>query len=66
VVEPKIFYEPSLVGEDDNIFYQAGAFPTRAEAQKVLDIWKAEGRQEEMVLNMVSVYETAEEWQADR
>ena len=59
-------YEPVLIDGDDNIFYQAGAFPKEQEAQKVLDIWRAEGRTEEMAINIVSIYETAEEWLANR
>jgi hypothetical protein len=66
VAEAKLVYEPVLIDGDDNICYQAGAFPTGQEAQKVLDIWRAEGRTEEMAINIVSVYETAEAWLAAR
>ena len=60
-------YEPVLITEGDgNIFYQAGLFHNETEAQKVLEIWRAEGRTEEMAINLVAVYETAEEWMADR
>jgi len=52
--------------DGDGIVYQAGAFPTEAEAQKVLDVWTAEGRREPMHINVVPVYGTAEEWQANR
>lgn len=52
--------------DGDGILYQAGAFPTEAEAQRVLDIWTAEGRCEPMLMNIVPVYSTADEWQADR
>ena len=62
-----MMYEPVLISEPDgNIFYQAGAFPSEAEAQKALDIWRAEGRSEEMAINIVAVYDTAEEWLRDR
>jgi hypothetical protein len=66
VAEPRTFYEPVLLDDDENVIYQAGTFPIEAEAQKVLDIWHAEGRQEAMALNVVTLYETAEQWQADR
>jgi hypothetical protein len=60
-------YEPVLISDrDGNIFYQAGLFPNEAEARKVLEIWRAEGRAEEMAINLVPAYETAEEWMADR
>jgi hypothetical protein len=60
-------YEPVLLRDDeDAIVHQAGAFATEAEAQKVLDVWRAEGRQEPMAVNLVHVYDSAQEWQADR
>ena len=67
VTRTGILYEAVLMRDDgDGIVYQAGAFPTEAEAQKVLDIWSAEGRREPMHINVVPLYGTAEEWQADR
>lgn len=60
-------YEPVLISyPDGNIFYQAGLFPNETEAEKVLEIWRAEGRTEEMAINIVPVYETAEHWRADQ
>lgn len=60
-------YEPVLISEPDgNVSYQAGVFPTQAEAEKVLAIWRSEGRTEEMAVNFVQVYDTADEWFADR
>ena len=46
--------------------YQAGAFSTEAEAEKVLDIWRAEGRMERMTINLVTFYVSVEDWQANR
>ena len=66
VAAPSFLYEPVLLSDDDSMIYQAGAFPTEAEARKVLDIWRAEGRGEAMAVNMVPLYQTAEEWHADR
>jgi hypothetical protein len=67
VPEPRVLYEAVLLRSDeDGIVYQAGAFSTEAEARKVLDVWRAEGRQEPMAVNLVAVYDSAEEWQADR
>jgi hypothetical protein len=62
-----LLYEPVILRDDeDGIVYQGGAFPTEAEAQKVLDIWRSEGRSEPMAVNLVTVYQTAEQWIADR
>jgi hypothetical protein len=64
---PSVVYEPVLLRDDeDGIVHQGGAFPTEAEAQKVLDIWRSEGRSERMAVNLVPVYQTAEQWIADR
>lgn len=54
--------------DEDGIVYQAGAFTTEVEAQKVLDIWQAERRRgtEPMAINVVPVYRSAEHWDADR
>ncbi|NJC69867.1 hypothetical protein HC031_09065 [Planosporangium thailandense] len=65
--EPRLLYEPVLLRDDEEgIVYQAGAFSTEAEAQKVIDIWRAEGRREPTAINLVTVYESAEQWEADR
>jgi hypothetical protein len=67
VPEPRVLYEAVLLREDeDGLVYQAGAFPSEAEAQKVLDIWRAEGRREPMAVNVVAVYQSVEDWQANR
>ena len=62
-----VIYEPVfLCVDDEGIFHQAGAFLTEREAQKVLSIWRDEGRTEEMAINLVTVYESAEQWNAQR
>lgn len=62
-----MLYEPVLLDDaDEGIIYQAGAFRSEADAQAVLDIWRAEGRTEPMSINLVTVYESVSEWQADR
>jgi hypothetical protein len=67
VTRPGVIYEAVLMREDgDYIVYQAGGFPTEAEAQKVLDVWTAESRREPMHINVVPPYGSAEEWQANR
>ncbi|GAA0918785.1 hypothetical protein GCM10009558_029730 [Virgisporangium aurantiacum] len=39
VPEAELVFEPVLIGgRDGNIFYQAGAFPSEQEAQKVLKL----------------------------
>jgi hypothetical protein len=43
-----------------------GAFPSRAEAEAVLEVWRREGRTEPLALNLLPVYETAAQWQEDR
>jgi hypothetical protein len=36
------------------------------DAQAVLDIWQAEGRTEPTAINLVTVYESVDDWQANR
>ena len=65
--EPRTLYEPVLLTDDEEgVAYQAGAFSSQAEAEKVLEIWRQEGRPEAMAINFVTVYDTAAEWYADR
>lgn len=64
---PVVLWLPCLVDSaTDQVVYEAGAFTTEEEAQKVLDIWHAEGRTEPMALNIVHFYETSGEWVSDR
>jgi hypothetical protein len=64
---PSVVYEPVLMRHDeDGIVHQGGAFLDEVEAQKVLDLWRSEGRKEPMAINLVPVYRTAEQWIADR
>ncbi|MEV4622574.1 hypothetical protein AB0J74_28165 [Asanoa sp. NPDC049573] len=65
-VEPRLMYEPvQLAADEEDIVHQAGAFPVEAEPQKVLEIWRSEGVQAPLAINVVPVYETAEHWQAE-
>ncbi len=64
--EPRVLYEPVLLSEAGDIDFQAGAFADEREAERVLDMWRAEGRTEEMAINLVPVYDTAEEWREDQ
>ena len=67
VPKPRVLWEPVLLRDDEEgIIHWPGAFPTETEAQKVLDVWRAEGRREPMAINVVHVYDSAEDWQADR
>jgi hypothetical protein len=64
---PRLLYEPVMLrADEDGMIVQAGAFPSEAEAQKVLDIWRGEGRREPLAINIVPVFDSAEQWQADR
>ena len=64
---PDRLYEPVLVTADgEGVFYQVGAFETEAEAQTVLEIWRSEGRTEEMAVNVVQVFRSVDEWQSSR
>lgn len=64
---PKVLYEPVLLDPStDNVVYQGGAFSSDEEAQAVLAVWRSEGRTEPMAVNIVAVYRSVEEWQADR
>lgn len=54
---PNRLYEPVLITKDgEGILFQAGAFRTHADAQAVLEIWRSEGRTEEMAVNVVTVW----------
>ena len=67
VAQRESIYIPVLMREDlEGILYQAGAFPTEAEAQRVLDLWARDGRSEPMLINVVQIYATADEWEAAR
>lgn len=59
-------YVPCLISEHDDIAYEAGGFSTEAEAQRVIDIWIGEGRTGPTAINLISIYSSVEEWQADR
>ena len=64
---PELLYEAVQIAPDgDGVIYQAGAFRTEADAQAVLAVWRAEGRTEQMAVNLVPVYSSVEQWQADR
>lgn len=41
---------------------RAGAFATKAEAQKVLDYWRAVGHTSPMAIRTLPVWGTADEW----
>lgn len=65
--DPVVFYEPVLLdNETESIQYQAGAFPTEELAQQVLDVWRREGRKDQMAINVVTYYTTVEEWNENR
>lgn len=64
---PGQLYEPVLVTEDgEGVVYQAGVFETGAEAQEVLEIWRSEGRTDEMAVNVVQVFRSVDEWRSSR
>ena len=64
---PRVVWVPVLLTEDEeHQIYQGGAFSDELEAQKVLDVWRAEGRREPMAINVITCYDTADEWEADR
>jgi hypothetical protein len=50
----------------DGIVYQAGAFRSEADAQAVLEVWRAEGRTEPMAVNGVPRFGSVQSWQANR
>lgn len=45
---------------------QAGAFPTEAEARRLLDRLDITGLYTELSINMVAVHQTVEDWEWDR
>jgi hypothetical protein len=46
--------------------YEAGAIWSQSEAQKLLDLWRSEGREQPMAVNISPLYESVEAWIADR
>ena len=64
---PRVVWVPCLMSEDDDhIVYEGGAFQTEEEAQKVIDAWGSEGRREPTAINVIPIFDTFEDWQADR
>ena len=61
-----LIYVPVRLPDDRDGIVRGGAFESESEAQKVLDIWRSDGRTEHMAIESLPVYETADEWQADR
>lgn len=52
-----------LVFDDDDVTeVRAGAFPTRAEAERVLEHWRADGHRSPMAVRTLPVWGTAAEW----
>jgi hypothetical protein len=65
--DPRVIYEPVLIDDETgSIQYQAGAFPTEEMAQRVLDIWRREGRTDKMAINAITFYSTVEDWHQAR
>ena len=59
-------YVPCLLYPSGEIAFSAGAFVTEDLAQVVIERWKAEGRTEEMAINILSLYDTVEDWESDQ
>ena len=67
MVPPLTLWVPCLLDStSDQVIFEAAAFMTETEAQRVLDVWRAEGRTEPMAVNIIPLYETSDEWLADR
>ena len=63
----RVVWVPVILTEDEeHQIDQGGEFSDEAEARKVLDVWRAEGHREPMAINVITCYETADEWEADR
>ena len=64
---PRTLCVPCLTSDDeDHIVHEAGAFLDKAEAQKVFDVWRRDGRVEPAAFNIIKLYDTAADWQKDR
>lgn len=62
-----VIYIPCLLTSDTkHVLYEAGGFPSEAEAQKVLDIWRTERRTEPTAINVLTLFESAADWQNNR
>jgi len=60
---PKVVWVPWLMSDDDDhVVYEGGAFQTEADAQKVIDTWRSEGRGEPTAINVIPIFETFEDW----
>ena len=67
MIPPQILWIPCITHEDDEHIYEGGAFRTEAEAQRVLDIWRTEGRPEHLLaINLLPLYDSVDEWNSDR
>ncbi|WP_204010021.1 hypothetical protein [Virgisporangium aurantiacum] len=65
--EPALAWAVEYTDErDPGSRFQAGAFTTEAQAQKLLDQLVASGRHEDLWINMIPVHETVEDWEWDR
>ena len=62
----------TLAGRREDLdLYDLGAFTTEAEATKAMEQWLEDertrgGRASETAINIVAVYDTADEWAANR
>lgn len=64
---PTTLWLPCLLDADsDQIIHEAGAFASEVEAEKVLAIWRAEGRTEPMAVNIVPFHDSSDDWYEDR
>lgn len=63
---PKMLFVPALLNSDGSIDYEAGAFTTEGEAKRVVDEWRSDGETKPTAINLIPLYETAEEWREDR
>jgi hypothetical protein len=72
--EPRIVWIPqaTLEGSRDDVnIFDIGAFTSETEARRAADQWLAErpsrwGEPPQIDMNVVAVYESAEEWQRDQ
>jgi len=64
---PQAIYEPVLLNAETlDVEGQAGAFRSEVEARKVLERWREEGVTQEMAVNVVGLFDSFEEWLANR
>jgi hypothetical protein len=68
MIPPKMAWMPCWLSDDtENIVFTQCILPSQEEAEKVVEVWRSEGREDWLLMiNTVPIYDTADEWLRDR